>query len=227
MSLQFRDLWAAWKASIKRCWLQIRVRKSSLGDRFFLEGFSPWLKITSFFPPVSPKPTEIGLGSDADFWGSLILILGTGGSRALTGLEHLEFLASAREGAFKMLVELWNSGLWWLVGAAGVLWFFRRFQKRKEPHPTGPTWGLVAACVVISAIFASLFTVQFSGAVPKIVTAISYNAMTTPGSITLAGCSAVIEGAQLLSFKKDYKVALVCAPLDPSVDELDDRENHC
>jgi hypothetical protein len=174
-------------------------------------------------PARTHSTQAIGLRTDPDFLGSMVLVLGTLGSKILTGLEHLEFLASAREGGFKMLVELWNSGLWWMVGAVGVLWAFVRIGRRKESHDTRPTWGLVAACTVIGAVFASLLTVQFSGVVPKVLTSASYTAGEGPHGPIFTGCSGTIDGAELQAFKKDYKIALVCALRDPNVDQLSDK----
>ena len=37
------------------------------------------------------------------------------------------------------------------------------------------------------------------------------------------GCSGQIESEQLLSFKKEYHVALVCAVRDPNIDQLTDK----
>lgn len=92
--------------------------------------------------PLVHEPKEIGLRTDADFIGSVVLMVGSFASKILTGMEHLEFLASAREGGFKVLIDAWNSGLWWIVGAIGFIWAFYRFQRRADPHPKGPTWGL-------------------------------------------------------------------------------------
>lgn len=166
---------------------------------------------------------ETGLKSDSDAWGSGVLFFGGLASKAFTYLEHLEFLASAREGGFKMIIDLWNTYGWWIASAVGVVWFLDRLGKRNEPRPKGLTRGFVIASVLISAIFSSLLTVQFVGTIPATLTSMNYTVSTVPAGLFVSGCSGQINSSILMSFKRDFKVALVCVQKDPNVDQLNDK----
>ena len=104
--------------------------------------------------PVVPKSEKIvGVKSDPDLWGSLVLLVGGPASRALTYFEHLEFLASVKEGGFKVMFDLWNGLGWWVVGGIGLAWLLNRFSNRNLPHEKKPTWSVVAACAFMAAVF--------------------------------------------------------------------------
>lgn len=171
--------------------------------------------------PQGKKP--IGIKNDPDAWGALVLLIGSPASKVLTYLEHLEFLASAKEGGFKMIIEIWNDVGWWLVGAFGLMWFLNRWSKKTEQHENGPTWSFVAAAVFMAAIFSSIVTVQFSGVLPNVLVAKGIQNNFVDGHANYIGCNGQIDGTSLVSFSKEYKTALICAPLDAQQDQLSDK----
>jgi hypothetical protein len=174
-------------------------------------------------PAVPESEKVIGLKSDPDLWGSLVLLVGGPASRALTYLEHLEFLASVKEGGFKVIFDLWNGLGWWIVGGVGLAWLLNRFSKRNLPHEKKPTWSVVVACAFMAAVFGSIITVQSYGTLPNVILGTGYQSAVSGQNTTLFGYSALVNGNVLLSFKKDYKVAIAVATLDPQVDQLADK----
>ena len=174
-------------------------------------------------PAVQEPEKAVGLQTDGNFWGSLVLLVGSPASKLLTYFEHVEFLASVKNGGFKMMLDIWDSGGWWIMGAVGLIWFGDRFFRRSQAHQKGPTWGLVVACTIMAAIYSSILTVQLSGAFPDVVTTKSIYSFTNAFHATRYGCAGQIDGSRLLSFKTDYKVALACVLVDPSVDQLSDK----
>jgi hypothetical protein len=157
-------------------------------------------------------------------WGSAVLAAGALIARVLTALEHLDFLVSIREEKFKMMYDAWQLFGWWIAIGIGGVWALNRFSKRNEPHGRGPTWGLVIACTIVSFVFGSLIAVQSVGGIPNIIISQRAGLATgASGDMTLIDpCRATIDMAQLESFRKDFKLALVCNALDPTIDSLSD-----
>jgi hypothetical protein len=120
-----------------------------------------------------------------------------------------------------VIFDIWENVGWWLLGLIGLGWLIDRIRRRKSPHEKGPTWGLVTACTIMAAIFSSIITAQSSSGVPSAISAPGGLISPGPnGSTILSGCIADIDGAVPTTFKKDYKVALVCAISDPNIDIL-------
>lgn len=174
-------------------------------------------------PVVAESEKATGLKTDSDVWGALLMLVGGPVSRALTTVEHIEFLASVRNGGFKMILDLWNGFGWWIAAVVGLVWLLNRHSKRNSPHPVGPTWGFVIAASLMSSVFAAIITVQTSGAFPRVIVGTGYQTDFGPQGTRVHGCGAALDGAAIMSFKKGYKVALLCAPNDPSVDQTTDK----
>ena len=177
-------------------------------------------------PPPPSTTSTLGIRKDSDAWAAAILALGAGGARWLSYIEHIDFLVSIREEKFKMIFDLWQAIGWWLAIGIGVIWFGYRFTKRGEPHDTGPTWGLVVSCTVIAFVFGSLIAVQSSGGFPQVIKAHMTGLAQIPGvgTVTSEPCIASVDGSRLVSFKKEFKLVLVCAASDPTSDVLSDKK---
>ena len=170
---------------------------------------------------IVPDPKKsVGLRSDSDWWGALVLFVGSLALRLLTYFQHIEFLANVKEGGFKKLFDLWDGFGWFAILAIGFIWGFNRFSKRTLPHEKGPTWGLVIACSVIAAIFGSLVTVQSSTRLPTVASEVGI--MVDQKSLTAHGCRSQINGNVLMAFQHSFKVAFVCGMIDPKIDILSD-----
>ena len=94
----------------------------------------------------SPKPSAEQtepLTKDGDILGAVVLFLTGGLSKIVTTVENLEFLASAKEGGFKRIFDLWNSLGWWLVIALAIgwlLWEFRGTVRAEGKLQLGACW---------------------------------------------------------------------------------------
>ena len=169
-------------------------------------------------PPIS-NPTIIGFKTDPDAWGSAIFLFGAPILKILSYFEHLQFLLSIREENFKMIFDAWEQFGWFIIAAIGAIWMFNRFSKRDLPHQKGPTWGLVLASVVMSFLFGGFLAVQSTGGIPQVI---MNHGISMTSQNNYAGCAATFDGSRIVSFKKDYKVALVCEATDPQADPLSD-----
>jgi hypothetical protein len=177
-------------------------------------------------PPVllQAVPTvATGIRNDPDAWASGVLVGGSILAKWLSYAEHVEFLVSLREENFRMIFEVWSGIGWWFIGAAGIVWFLNRFSKRGSPHSTSPSWGLVASCALIAFIFGSLIAVQSFGGIPQVISSQTVGYTVGPSGVaTTEPCVATVDGTPLLTFKADFKLALVCVRPDPTKDILSD-----
>jgi hypothetical protein len=173
-------------------------------------------------PIPNPATKAVGLGTDPDVWASGILVLGSGAAKLLSYAEHIDFLISLRGENFKMIFDFWNGAGWWLTIGAGAGWLINRFSKRNIPHEKGPSWGLVISCAVVAFIFGSLLSVQSSGGVPRVITQTATPYQITPEGLRGGTCAVQADGTTVVSFKKDFKLALVCTTADPTTDVLSD-----
>jgi hypothetical protein len=164
---------------------------------------------------------ERGFLRDPDAWGSGILLFGAPALKALSYLEHLDFLLSIKEEKFKLMFDAWESFGWWIAAAIGLIWAINRWSKRDAPHEKGPTWGLLASISLMTFIVGALFAARSSGGIPKVIVA---QAIVGTAPNSWSGCSAQIDGSLIASFKKGYHVALICVVTDPQRDPLTDEK---
>jgi hypothetical protein len=166
------------------------------------------------------QPPTSGIKTDPDAWGAALFLFGAPVLKVLSYFEHLQFLLSIREENFKLIFDLWESVGWFAVTAIGAIWMFNRFSKRELPHEKGPTWGLVTASVIMAFLFGGFLATRAAGGLPQVI--MSYGVgITTPNNY--AGCLGQIDGSRIISFKKRYKVALICVATDPQTDQLADQ----
>jgi hypothetical protein len=151
-------------------------------------------------------------------------MLGSAGAKWLSYAEHIEFLVALRGENFKVIFDFWNGAGWWITIAVGIGWFLNRFSKRELPHERHPTWLLVGSCAFIAFIFGSLLSVPSSGGIPRVITSTNAPFMMSPtGAVSGGTCAVNMDGTTIVSFKKEFKVALVCGHTDASTDILSDK----
>jgi hypothetical protein len=168
-------------------------------------------------PPAIPKPlAKVPLVEDANLLGPLVLFFTGGLSRVVIAIQNLKFLASAKEGGFKIIFDIWNGVGWWLAIGGAIAWLL--YSRPWATRQKAPTWGLLAACVFMAVVFGSLATIQLSGAMPQVIADQGISVRGTG----LFNCQADINGHQLVSFQKDYRVTLVCVAVDRAIDQLTD-----
>jgi hypothetical protein len=66
-------------------------------------------------PHVGDTPRAASALSDSDIQASAIVTLGAFGSKALSALEHIDFLVSIRQESFKVIFDFWQSTGWWMT----------------------------------------------------------------------------------------------------------------
>jgi len=74
---------------------------------------------------------------------------------------------------------------------------------------------LTLSSVAVAFLFGILIAISSSGGVPNIITAW--------GSPDHGVCNSSIDMSKILTFRKSYKVAMVCGLTDPTKDKLDDE----
>jgi hypothetical protein len=175
-------------------------------------------------PALREETLTRGFKTDPDAWAGGVLIVGSVLSRWLSYAEHVNFLLSVKEENFKMLFDVWEEVGWWIIVVCGFMWLLGRYSKKEQPHKRAPTWGLLGSCALVSFILGSIIAVSSSATVPTVISSQTISYGTAPnGSFSMADpCDATVEGSLLLSFKKDYKLVLVCASPDPTKDIASD-----
>jgi hypothetical protein len=156
------------------------------------------------------------LAVDGNIQASAVLTVGPAIWKAVSNISNVDFLLGINGEKFNMLLNFLEGPGWALLTIVGVVWFFARISYRKYlPPKPGPNWALLVSSIVVAFLFGVLVTVSSTGGVPALFVAW--------GSGDIHTCSAVVDANKLISFRKDYKLAVVCGYQDASKDRLDDE----
>jgi hypothetical protein len=155
------------------------------------------------------------IAHDPDVVASSLLAFGSPLWKVISNISNVDFLLSINEQKFALLFEFLESTGWFLIMLVGLGWFGLKYIRSDWRVQEGsPTWGLATAIGLMAFLFGVLVTVRATGSVPNIV---------AQWSIQDGNCSTVVDTTKLVSFRKDYKLAMVCGVIDPLKDRQEDE----
>lgn len=164
-------------------------------------------------PSVSATRSKAEILRDPQEVASAILSIGAAAWKALSAWSNVDFLLSIREERFAVMFQFFETTGWWILLIFGLGWFIARWLQGPI-RAQMPSWAVAISLAIVAFLFGVLMAVKSSGEIPNVI--VGWGG--APGR-----CTAVIDTSRLLSFKDDYKLALACGILDPSVDALQDK----
>lgn len=130
--------------------------------------------------------------------------------KAVAAWSSVDFILSIRNETFFIMFTMFLNYGWLVVVIGGIVWAFISTQTT-EGRTLNPA--LVVVVGILAFIWGVLVTVLATGSVPTII-----------GSWGTTGpsCWATVDTSRLLSFRKEYDLALVCGVTNPTIDKLAD-----
>jgi hypothetical protein len=167
-------------------------------------------------PPAPIQKETAAIASDPDVLASSLLALGPPIWKFISTVSNIDFLLSINEQKFAVLFDFMENTGWILIMLFGAGWLGVKYARGdwRTKQQGSPSWGLVIAVGLMTFMFGVLLAVKSTGAVPNVI---------GQWSLQNGQCSVVVDTAKLGSFRKDYKLAVVCGVLDPKKDRMEDE----
>jgi hypothetical protein len=168
-------------------------------------------------PERKTKDDVKAFAGDPSAQASLLLTIGPALWKWISHISNVDFLLNATGENFNMALTFLQGPGWFLLTCVGFIWLSYNwiFRKRGGAVEPGPNWALLISSAIVAFLFGVLCAVNSTGAVPQTIMAW--------GSGDVHTCAATVNTAKLVSFRKDYKVAVVCGFQDVTKDRLDDE----
>jgi len=131
--------------------------------------------------------------------------------KALDWVGSMDFLLSVESKTFLVMFIFFADYGWWILMIIGGVWWF---TVHKNPPRDGISPLLIVSVALIAFLWGVVVTVYATGKVPNVI--VGY------GSSRADLCLSDINMDRLLSFQKDFEIALICLVKDPSIDKLKD-----
>ena len=106
---------------------------------------------------------------------------------------------------------------WIILSVLGGVMLFNNWFRLNPAAPIqkSPNWNLVASSIIVAFLFGILLAIYSSGSLPNVITGW--------GSQDNRYCTAAIDMTKLITFKRNYKLAVVCGYQDLTKDTLEDE----
>jgi hypothetical protein len=169
---------------------------------------------------IEPTTTEEvrAFASNPNTQASLLLAIGPPIWRLISHISNVDFLLNVTGENFIMVLKFLEGPGWIALTIIGVLWLFYNWTFRDRTAVVtrrGPNWPLLASSIIVAFLFGVLTAINSTGAVPQTIMGW--------GSGDPRICVGNVNTTRLATFRKDYKVALVCGFQDVSKDKLEDE----
>lgn len=163
----------------------------------------------------TPQSDVRKLVGDPEVRASLLMVVGAPVWRFVNHLSNVDFLLSFTGERFSMVLTFLQDYGWLIVMLGGIAIIYAHWRDRKRLKPSAsPNWLTVFAVAILAFLFGISAAIQIVAYPPSVVIAW--------GGVPHA-CNAVIDGGKLGGFSKQYKLALACGILNPSIDKLRDQ----
>jgi hypothetical protein len=165
--------------------------------------------------PPQAKGIAAAIATDPDVLAPSILAAGSAIWKFISSVSNVDFLLSINEQKFAVLFDFLENTGWILLVLIGAGWLGIKYIRGDwGVQKTSPNWGLVIAVGLLAFMFGVLLAVKSTGAVPNVI---------AQWSLQDGKCSVAVDTTKLESFRKNYKLAVVCGVSDPLKDKMDDE----
>jgi hypothetical protein len=114
--------------------------------------------------------------------------------------EHIDFLLSIREEKFSVMFDFMQNAGWAVLLVIGIVWYLISLITSDADATVASAWRLIASCSLVAFLFGVVVTIRASGSVPSVIGGWGGN---------IGGCNAVMDTSRLMSFRKEYRIALM------------------
>lgn len=156
------------------------------------------------------------LVSDGNVQASALLTIGPIIWKWISNVSNVDFLLSINGEKFNMTLNFFLGHGWFILALIGALWLLSTIGFRSyTTRAASPNIAILISAIIVAFLFGVLFAVESTGGVP--------NVLAGWGSQDPRICNSSIDTKRLVSFRKDYKLAVVCGVQDMSKDRLEDE----